>query len=159
MKGENKMDKSRKMVPGALPFPPVWGWWGDMDEYKEQWEDFKSTVDDFWDQMIEMQRRSMEAWKEQWEKAFPQFMEMQDNFIDSLPDELLTPPGMPSVKPKKVMEKVKEFQEMANKHAEEKADAQIDFVVQRRQKIKETVKDAVKSVEEGLDKAAVNNAE
>ena len=116
-------------------------------------------MDDFWDQMIEMQKTSMDAWKEQWDKAFPQFMEMQDSFIESLPDELVTPPGMPVIKPKKVMEKVKEFQEMANEHASEQAESRIDFVVQRGQQAKEAAKDVVKSVEEGLDKATEDKAE
>ena len=106
-----------------------------------------------------MQKTAMENWKEQWSKNFPQFMEMQDNWIDSLPDELITPPGAPAIKPKKVMEKVKEFQEMAHAHAEEQANAHIDFVVKAQEQAKEAVKDAVKNVEEGLDKAVDNSAE
>ena len=151
LKGEQKMSKSKKTAPGFMPLPPMWGWFGDVDEYKEKWDDFKSTVDTFWDQMIEMQKTSMEAWKEQWDKFFPQLMEMQDNFIASLPDELTAMPGMPAIKPKKVMEKVKEFQETANKHAVEQADARIDFVVESQQQVKEAVKYAVESIEEKVE--------
>ena len=153
------MSKSNK----TMPVPPMLGWFGDMDQCKEQWEEFKTNVDSFWDQMIQMQKTSMEAWKEQWNRVFPNLMEMQEKFADSLPEELPALPGMPAVKPKKVMEKVKEFQEMANKHAMEQAEARIDFVVQSQQQAKEAVKDAVErieeKVEENLEKAAEDKAE
>ena len=128
-----------------------WGWSSDKDERKEQWEDFKSNMESFWDQMQEMQRTYMEARKEQWEKVFPAFLEMQDSFAAFLPDELPTLPGMPSfMSPKECMDKLKEFEEMANEHAMEQADSVINYRTQAAEKTKEIVSDAVKNVEDNL---------
>ena len=147
------MSKSKKTMQWPMPLLPMWGWFGDVDEYKEKWEEFKSTVDTFWDQMIEMQKTSMEAWKEQWDKAFPQLMEMQDKITDNLPEELPTPPGAPvnPIKPKEVMSKVREFQEMANQHAVEQADSALDFCKKGQEQVKATVTETVDKNEEQLD--------
>jgi len=152
------MSQSKKPMMGFMSPMPMWGWSVNMDERKEQWEDFKSTMENFWGQMQDMQKTSMDNWKEQWNKTFPQFLEMEDNFIDSLPDELPTLPGMPSspMTPKEFMDKLKEFQEMTNKHAVEQADSVFDFFMQSQQQAKAAVSDAVKNFEEKVEKTASN---
>ena len=67
------MSKSGKGMPGFMPLLPMWRW-RETDEYRDQWEDFKSTVDTFWDQMIEMHRTSVESWEKQWDEFFLQLI-------------------------------------------------------------------------------------
>lgn len=155
------MSKSKKMMKDFMPLMAAWESFGDVDACRKQWKDFRSTMDTFWDQMAEMQRTSVETWKDQWNKAFPQMMEMEDNFTASLPEELPTLPGMPAcpVKPKAVMDKVKEFQEMANKHAMEQVDSRLDFMKQTQQQAKTAVIEAVDSIEEKVDEKLDKKAE
>ena len=67
-------------IPPAPPMPPMpfmpmpggaaWGWPGQNDNGREQWEDFKSKTEAFWEQQREMQKSSMEAAKEWWSSFF-----------------------------------------------------------------------------------------
>ena len=141
---------SKKTEKSFVPPMPVPVWNGNTDEQKEQWEDFKSYMETFWDQLQELQRTTVETWKKQWEKAFPQFMDMHDNFAAYLPDELPTLPGMPAcpLSPKYLMDKMKDFREMANKHAVEQTETFLDFVKQGQKQAKKAVKDVVKNIEE-----------
>ena len=148
------MGSSKKKDTGfvpPLPPMPAPAWKADSKEQKEQWKEFKSYVETFWDQMEELHRTTMDNWKKQWEKAFPQLMDMEDTFASYLPDEFPALPGMPS--PKEFMGKLKEFQEMANKHAVEQTENFMDFVKQGQQQAKTAVKDAVKSIEEKAETA------
>lgn len=132
----------------------MWGWPVDLDECKEQWEDFKSNVDTFWDQMQKMQDTNQKIWKDYWNKAFPLYMEMQDNFVSTLPEKVPTPPGMPPcpVTPKEVMGKVKEFQETANEHMKEQVDNAYDFRKKAQEQARTIITETVKNIEENLDK-------
>jgi predicted transcriptional regulator len=142
---------TKKAIQGFLFPMMMYGWTeDDKESRKEQWKNFKSTMETFLDQVQEMQKTAMEARKEQWNKTFAQLMEMQDNFAANLPEEFPTLPGMPAspVTPKEVMNKVKDFQETVNKHAIEQADSRIEFIKKGQEQVKEIVTDAVKSVEE-----------
>ena len=92
---------------------------------------------------------------------------MEDTFIESLPDEIPgipVVPGMteyylPSLSPKAFMEKLKEFQVMANAHAVEQADSVADFVEKHQQQITEVTAEAVDNAEAKADEKAEEKAE
>lgn len=134
-------------------FAPLWGWPEDKDDAKKQWKEFKSTMEGCWETFQKIQQADLEARKEYWNKIFPMIMEMQDKAAAALPEKLPTLPGMPesTVKTQEVVDKVKEIQEMANKHMMEQADSVIDLVKQGQQKAKEAVEETVKNIEKNLD--------
>ena len=68
-------------------------------------EDAASNMKKFWEQMIDVQKTSMNTAKDQWTRFFEYMMDMQDTFAESLPDELPTLPGFPqpAVSPKEFM--------------------------------------------------------
>ena len=82
----NKLSNSSSSMPSMPPMPPVpimppmpfmpmpggaaWGWPGQSDNGREQWEDFKSKTETFWEQQRDMQKSSMEAAKEWWSTFF-----------------------------------------------------------------------------------------
>ena len=146
------MGKKKKAMKGLMALMPAVAWSMDKAEMKRQWKDYKSNLETYWEQAMETQKTSKEAWKEQWNKIFPKLLEMQDNFADTLPDELPTPPGMAAgaIKPKYFMDKLKEFQEMANKHATDLADAAFDFRMQSQEQAKGLVVDAVDNIADNL---------
>jgi 5,10-methenyltetrahydromethanopterin hydrogenase len=147
------MGDSKKMKKAYKEYAALWGWSGDKEDRKEQWKDFRANMETFFDQMQEIQKTVIEARKETWNKIFPKLMEMQDKITDNLPEELPTPPGAPvnPIKPKEVMSKVKEFQEMANQHAVEQADSALDFCKKGQEQVKATVTETVDKIEEQLD--------
>ena len=140
MGDKKKAKKAFKAIAPMLGLPT------DKDELKEQLKDFKENMEAYYEQMRGIQETVIEARKEAWNKVFPKLMEMQDNFASALP-------GMPasSVTPKDVMDKVKAFQEMANKHAMDQADSVIDFYKERQEQVKTAVADTVDSIVEKLD--------
>ena len=133
---------------------PLFGWTGDTEESKKKWDEFKSGVETFVGQVQEIQKTVNQARKEAWNKVFKKIMEMEEKVADTLPEELPTPPGMPAapVSPKEIVTKVKEFQEKANKHAVEQADAVIDLVKKGQEQVKEAVTDAVDAIEKNIEK-------
>ena len=140
---------TKKMMKNL--FPLMFDW--DKKEAKEEWKNFKSSLDDLWDQYQDMEKSAKKAWKEQWETFFAQLMGIEQTVADALPDEKVSVPGMPAapVSPKEIVEKAKEFQETANAHAVEQADKAFDYRMQQQQKVKEIVTDAVQKVEDNLD--------
>ena len=105
---------------------------------------FKSTVKSFWMQNIDMQKSSVDNGKEQWKQFFDYMMEMQETFTASLPEEAASMPfGVPSHSPKGVMKRVKDLQEMSNKHIVEQADSVVDFCIQGQQQLYDIVSTAM----------------
>lgn len=179
MKGVDKMSKKNKwnqfngfmpMFQGMMPMPPVppmpMPWpvpfvpasgnyeWpvpkkSSTDAAKTM-DEFESNLLTFWDQIIDMQKSAIETSRDQWEQFFDQMMEMQDTFIDSLPKEAPSVPGLPTapVTPQEAMEKVKDFQELAKDHVKEQADSYADFVIKRQEKTLEVVNEVVDKVSE-----------
>ena len=145
------MGNKKKMAKALFPLMYGWGW--SKSERKKEWKDFRSSMEKMWDQYQDMQKSAKDAMKEQWEKFFPKLLEMEQTFADSLPDEKPSLPGMPTapMSPKEFVEKVKEFQETANKHAVEQSDNAFDFHVQGQQQVKDAVTDAVDTIEADLD--------
>ena len=143
----------KKKAKNFMDYAALWGWPTDKDECKKQWKDFKSNMETFFEQLQGIQETVIEARKEAWNKIFPKILEMEDKVAEALPEELPTPPGVPAspVSPKEVITKVKEFQEMANKHAVEQADSAIDFVKKGQEQVKTAVAETVDKIEEKLD--------
>lgn len=130
----------------AMPF---WGW--DEEEAKDQWKDFKSSVEKLWKQYEDMQKAAKKAWQEQWDTFFTQLMDIQQTVADTLPDEKASLPGMPATSPKEIVEKAKEFQQKANARAVEQADNMFKFQMDQQKQVKEIVTDAVQNVEDNLN--------
>ena len=130
----------------AMPF---WGW--DQEEAKDQWKDFKSSVEKLWKQYEDMQKAAKKAWQEQWDTFFTQLMDIQQTVADTLPDEKASLPGMPATSPKEIVEKAKEFQQKANARAVEQADNMFKFQMDQQKQVKEIVTGAVQNVEDNLN--------
>ena len=151
---------------GPLPVPPVpfappLGAWkqtgnqdGAKDDASEKKENIKSTVKSFWTQQMDMRKSTIESNKEQWNKFFGYLMEMQDTFTASLPDDLSSLPygQLFCMAPKDVMKRLKEFEEMANKHFMEQADSFADFCIEGEKQFYDFVSTA-------MDNAAKKNEE
>ena len=100
-------------------------------------DDFMSGMKKFWEQMIDVQKTSLNGTRDQWNQFFEHMMDMQDTFAESLPDELPSLPGfpqMPAISPKDFMKRAKEFQEMTNAHFVEQADSVKDFYLKGQEK-------------------------
>ena len=121
-------------------------------------DDFKSNMDKFCEQVMDMQKTSMDNTKDQWNKFFEYMMDMQDTFAESLPDEVPTLPGfpqLPGISPKEFMKQVKEFQKMANDHIVEQADSVVDFSRKGQKKVREVVNKAIDNVKEEKEEPAI----
>jgi len=153
---DKKDKKSVKFCFIPMPFVPMWGFPGKKsdEEYEEDWDTFKSNVKTIWEQMRDMQKASVDASKESWNKIFEQTVKMEQSFIDSLPDE--APEGVPDIftpaDVKDFMKKRKEFREEANKYAIEQADSFLDFAKKGQEHVKGTVTDGVKILEDDYKK-------
>ena len=145
------MGNKKKMAKALFPLMMGWGW--TKSERKENWKDLKSNMEKLWDQYQDVQKTTKDAWKDRWEKIFPQLMEMQQTFADTLPDEKVSLPGLPTspLSPKEFVEKMKKFLENAHSHAVEQREHFYNYVVERQQQVKDAVTDAVDQVEEDLD--------
>lgn len=165
---KNAMKGFMPMFPGMNAMPPMpfmppmaeQNFWDGMKigkgNLKNQWNEFKSNLESYWNQLRDMQDSSTEATKEQWGKFFDQIMEMQEIFTASLPDEIPSLPWLPafltpSMSPRAFMEKVKEFQEMANAHAVEQADSFLDFCKKGQEQAKDMVTEVVKNAEDKVE--------
>ena len=173
MKGENKMNKNTTDINGIMPMfqggkfpmppmpqmpviPPVppmpfapfqnaWGQAGNQNSFAagndSMKDNFKSTMKSFWMQNIDMQKSSLDSSKEQWKQFFDYMMEMQETFSASLPEETAAMPF--GFSPKGAMKRLKEFQEMSNKHIVEQADSIMDFCIQGQQQLYDIVSTAM----------------
>ena len=152
-------------VPALPLVPPLplmsWGFPGKKNskkgDRKDQWDNLKNGVETQLEQMRDVQKVSMDAYMEQWDKAFPKYMDVQETIAAFLPDEAPFLPGMPS--PRAFMEKMNEFQRTANENARKQADAFRDFCKERQQKVKTMVTDTVESIENRVEKASDASAE
>ena len=161
-----KSSMTASLIPFLPPLPPVlpvfpalpmfpamgWGWTekkkSGKDESLNQWDDFRKNMETFMEQMREMQKMSIENYKEKWDQARPQFTDMRDSITSSLPDEIALP-GLPPlpVSPRKFVEQMNEFQKTAADYAREQADTCMDFLMQRQQKMKAAVSDTMDNIE------------
>ena len=142
-------------VPPMLPVPGMfpWGWSGRRDKKESERDGHKEQRETFMEQVQEMQKSSRESTKEQWGQFFSKFLEMQENFIAMLPDGEGSMFG--AISPKAFMEKVKEFQEMANDHAVEQADAVFDLYMNGQKQIRDMISETMESGEEESAAAVV----
>jgi len=135
------------VMPMMPPMPFMWN----NTSYDDAWDDFKSNMDKFYEQVMDMQQTTMDNAKDQWNKFFEYMMDMQDTFADNLPDEVPTLPGlpqMPVISPKEFMKQTKEFQEMANKQFVEQADSVAEFSRKSQKKAREVVDKAIDNAKE-----------
>ena len=115
--------KAKKMLKAILTFAPMMGWSKDKSERKKQWKEFKANMEKYWDQLQDAQKKAIEEQLEKWSKEYPQLEKLEDYFEDALPDELPSLPDVPSneFSLNDLMDKLKEYQELTEKHAEEEA--------------------------------------
>ena len=128
-----------------VPFQNAWGQSGNQNSSAagndSMKDNIKSTMKSFWMQNIDMQKSSVDNGKEQWKQFFDYMMEMQETFTASLPEEAASMPF--GFSPKGVMKRVKDFQEMSNKHIVEQADSVVDFCIQGQQQLYDIVSTAM----------------
>lgn len=145
----------------ALPLmPPVpfmpWGLSGKKNSKKndagDRWDHLKTGVETQLEQMRDVQKVSMDAYMEQWDKAFPKYMEMQEAIAAILPDEAPLLPGMLS--PRAFMERMNEFRKTANENARKQADAFRDFCKEGQQKARSVISDTVENIENDVKKTS-----
>jgi hypothetical protein len=96
---------------------------------KKYMDSFESSFMTFLDQIIDLQKSSVKSSKSQLEQIYKDFMEIQDKFTASLPEQLPVLPGLPAppFTPKEAMKEVKKFQDMSKKCFTEQADSYTDF--------------------------------
>ena len=167
MKGDYKMSKKNfngsmpMFQAGSLPVPPMpvmpfmpFGAFGQgTDQGKvgenrqKQKENIKSTVKTAWMQKIDRKKTSADNGKEQWRQFFDYLMEMQETFCAALPDDTSSMPygQMLPMSPKAFMERVKDFQKMANEHFVEQADSFADFWIKGQEQLYDMVSSAMES--------------
>ena len=167
MKGDYKMSKKNfngsmpMFQAGSLPVPPLpvvpfmpFGAFGQgTDQGKvgenrqKQKENIKSTVKTAWMQKIDRKKTSADNGKEQWRQFFDYLMEMQETFCAALPDDTSSMPygQMLPMSPKAFMERVKDFQKMANEHFVEQADSFADFWIKGQEQLYDMVSSAMES--------------
>jgi hypothetical protein len=144
------------------PFPNLWGQAGKQNSSNDgdnRKDNIKSTMKTAWMQNIDMQKSSVDNNKEQWKQFFDYMMEMQDTFAAALPEETASMPF--GFSPKGVMKRLKEFQELSNKHFVEQTDSFADFCIKGQQQfydIVSTAMDKSGSSEEGQDASGKENA-
>ena len=176
MKGDYKMSKKNfngsmpMFQAGSLPVPPLpvvpfmpFGAFGQgTDQGKvgenrqKQKENIKSTVKTAWMQKIDRKKTSADNGKEQWRQFFDYLMEMQETFCAALPDDTSSMPygQMLPMSPKAFMERVKDFQKMANEHCVEQADSFADFWIKGQEQLYDMVSSAMESKDARESEAA-----
>jgi hypothetical protein len=167
MKGDYKMSKKNfngsmpMFQAGSLPVPPMpvmpfmpFGAFGQGtnqgkvgENRQKQKENIKSTVKTAWMQKIDRKKTSADNGKEQWRQFFDYLMEMQETFCAALPDDTSSMPygQMLPMSPKAFMERVKDFQKMANEHFVEQADSFADFWIKGQEQLYDMVSSAMES--------------
>lgn len=138
-----KMSKKKPAAPffGFLPAMQFKEGEENYDNAKEWRDELKSNMKTFWEQKIEMQKSSIEASKEQWNRYFGYLMDIEETFASSLPEKAPALPGCPAfpLSPKEFMNRVMEFQKMSNKHFIEQADSAVDFFFKGQDMIRDAV--------------------
>ena len=176
MKGDYKMSKKNfngsmpMFQAGSLPVPPLpvvpfmpFGAFGQGtnqgkvgENRQKQKENIKSTVKTAWMQKIDRKKTSADNGKEQWRQFFDYLMEMQETFCAALPDDTSSMPygQMLPMSPKAFMERVKDFQKMANEHFVEQADSFADFWIKGQEQLYDMVSSAMESKDARESEAA-----
>lgn len=167
-KKENMNGAMPMFQGGALPVPPVrfapWGQAGNQEGSKDgedKKEKINSTMKSFWSQKIDRKKSNAENNKEQWKRFFNYMMEMQDTFTASLPDDTSSLPygQLFPMSPKEVMKRLKDFEEMANKHFEEQADSFADFCIKGQEQLYDFVTTAMDNAKARKSEASEEQAE
>lgn len=150
-KGENRMSEKKKdnmNKGGVFPKPPVpsasWG----MNE--ERVQNIKSTMKSAWEQRKDRKKETADNRRQQWQQFFDYNLKMQETFINSLPDDVSAlPPFLQRLpmSPKAFMERVKEFEIMANEHFMEQADSINDFFSKGKEQLTDLVSAAMEKKE------------
>ena len=142
-----------EMMKQLFPMASCLGWDKAMD--KKQMQKFAAGMEGFWNQGKEMQKEARKAWKEQWNYAFTQFIELEQAIASILPDpKAAALPGMPvpAVSPKEMVEKAKAFQEKANAKTVEQLDHILDTQMKQQEKMKGAVTAIAGKIAENLQK-------
>lgn len=150
-----------------MPFaqnPNGWGYTGRKKnaESETAWlNDCQTNMKTMYDQMIDMQKSTTDASRDQWNQLFEHLMDMEETFINSLPDEVPTVPGLPPlpISPKEFMGRIKEFQKMSNDHIVEQTDSAVDFYLKGQEKVGDIVNTAMENRIKDLEKASQAAAE
>lgn len=150
------------MLP--LPFLPpfsAWGKAGNKEGAEKQWNSMKNNAETYAEQMRDMQKVSMEACKEQWDKAFPKYMNFRESIAATLPDEVPSLPGMPSfgISPRAFMENMNKIQKKVNEQAREQADSFSEFILKEQKNAKSMIANAVERVEKAVESCAEKEEE
>ncbi|MDO5703080.1 MAG: hypothetical protein Q4G47_06975 [Lachnospiraceae bacterium] len=129
------------MVP-PMPFMPntKWGFFGSKKSRGSadaKMDEARSNVRTFLEQQIDMQKKTREVQKDQWNQFFDQIMDVQDVLVSSMPDDESYMPGFPflPVSPKEFMKQFRDFAENTNAHMVEQADSVSDFLVKRQEQV------------------------
>ena len=107
--------------PGMMPFIPNKEWFEKMKNSKSK-DELKDNMKTAWEKTIEMEKSSMEGARKQWSQSFDYLKDMQEKFVDSLPDGSNFP-----IPRKEFMKEMKKFQEMSKAHLEEQVNSAVDF--------------------------------
>ena len=135
-------------MPLMPPFLPMMGWGssdrsGKKKERDSVWDDLRRSIETQSELVREAQKVSMDTMKEQWDKTFPKYMDMQKSFTAALPDEV----PFFGFSPRKWMEQVNDFQEEFNRHAREQADRFTDFYDQEQRRARNLISKAAEPSE------------
>ena len=118
-KVKEKKNDSKAKFPRMMPFMTNRDWFKNNSKSRDE---FKDSFKSYWEKTIEMEKSSVEAYRKQWTKSLDSLKDMQEKYIDSLPDDSKYP-----VSPRSFMKEMKKFQEMANKYFEDQMDSAVDF--------------------------------
>ena len=93
--------------------------------FTEKNDDSNDNMMTFWDQLIDLQKSSIESSREQWDEFTDKVMEMENTFADSLPEKFPTLPGFAPLtfSPKDVMKQWQAFEEKAKEQFMDQADS------------------------------------
>ena len=149
-------------LPPLPPMPPLfpmpaWGWPGQARSSRNRQDAPETVMETHREQIRAAQKMSVDAAREQWDKAFSRYMDLQKNITALLPDEASALPGMPffGISPRAFMEKMNEFQETIGRQAREQADSFFEFLQQERRT--ETAESAEDDGEEAPGGTAENS--
>ena len=140
------------MMPPML-FPGFGSW--QKPEVKKSDSDRAGELDPnmltFWDQLIELQKSSIESSRDQWEDFTDQVKEMEDTFSESLPEEFPVLPGFPPLPftPKEMMDYWQEFEEMSKEHFMDQADSFAVYYIKSQEQARDMMGNISDKVSDG----------
>ena len=156
LKGAQKV--SEKTKAANIPMPPMFfmfpmpgafarDWGSSQGGSKERARELQADMKTHWKNAIDMQKSSIDASRDQFERFLGYMTDMRDDFAEFLPDGM---PWMPAwaEPPKAFRETLKEWEELAKDHFFEQADLFTDFFIDSQQKACEQIPDASENSEE-----------